>query len=347
MAQTDFTISKPKFKHLVYSDRVLIAFMLSEGYSQTRIAQELGVNRSTASREIHRGSVLQIVAGKTVKRYFAETAQSIADASKANVGRKPKFLTCEEFIEHADALMKEEGFSPDAVVGQALDLELFRPEEMVCTNTLYRYIDSGILTTKNIDLTQKLSRKLRNVYARENKRVFGKSIDERPAEINDRSVFGHWEIDCVLLKKTKEKVLLTLIERISRQSIIRILEGKTATCVSQAMSSLRREYGNSFKSIFKSITADNGSEFAELSACMDETSTEVYYAHPYSSWERGANERNNGMIRRFIPKGFDASLVTEALVRKVENWLNRYPRKVLGYASSFDVFYEHTSDLVA
>lgn len=91
MAQTDFTISKPKFKHLLYADRVLIDFMIRKGYSQTKIAQELGVNRSTASREIHRGSVLQMVAGKTVKRYFAETVQSIADASKANIGRKPSF----------------------------------------------------------------------------------------------------------------------------------------------------------------------------------------------------------------------------------------------------------------
>ena len=347
MAQTDFNISKPKFKHLLLTDRVLIAFMVNEGYSQTRIAKELGVNRSTASREIQRGSVLQIVAGKSLRRYFAETAQKIADDSKANVGRKPKFLTCSRFIDHADMLMKDGNFSPDAVVGQARDLELFLPEEMVCTNTLYHYIDSGILKTRNIDLTQKMSRKPRTTYARVNKHVFGKSIDERPAEVNDRSVFGHWEIDCVLLKKTKERVLLTLVERVSRHSVIRIIEGKTAACVSQAMSSLQREFGNAFERIFKSITSDNGSEFAELSSNMDQTSTEVYYAHPYSSWERGANERNNGMIRRFIPKGFDSSLVTEALVHKVETWLNHYPRKILGYASSFDVFYEHTCDQVA
>ena len=280
MAQTDFSISKPKFKHLLLSDRVLIAFMVNEGYSQTRIAKELGVNRSTASREIQRGSVLQIVAGKSLRRYFAETAQKIADDSKANVGRKPKFLSCNKFIEHADMLMKDEGFSPDAVVGQARDLELFLPEEMVCTNTLYHYIDSGILKTRNIDLTQKMSRKPRTTYARVNKHVFGKSIDERPAEVNDRSVFGHWEIDFVLLKKTKERVLLTLVERVSRHSVIRIIEGKTAASVSQAMSSLQREYGNAFERIFKSITSDNGSEFAELSSNMDQTSTEVYYAHP-------------------------------------------------------------------
>ncbi len=347
MAQTDFNISKTKFKHLRYSDRVLIAYMLKQGHSQTGIALELGVNRSTISREIQRGSVPQIFAGKTFLRYFADTAQTIADAGKANIGRKPKFISCSLFLAHADKLMKEESFSPDAVVGQARDLELFDPDDMVCTNTLYRYIDSGILVTRNIDLTQKMSRKPRTPHARINKRIFGKSIDERPAEINDRSTFGHWEIDCVLLKKTKERVLLTLIERVTRQSIIRLMEGKTAACVSQAMASLHKEHGESFKTVFKSITSDNGSEFAELSTCMEHAGTEVFYAHPYSSWERGANERNNGLIRRFIPKGCDPSLVTEELVRKVETWLNHYPRKILGYASSFDVFFEHTSDLVA
>lgn len=347
MAQTDFNTSKTKFKHLLFHDRVLIAFMLNESYTQTRIAQELGVNRSTISREIERGSVLQIVAGRSVLKYFAETAQTIAEKSWANVGRKPKFLSCSRFLAHADQLMKEENFSPDAVVGQAKDLELFSPEDMVCTNTLYRYIDSGMLETRNIDLTLKMSRKPHNTCARVNKRIFGKSIDERPAEINDRSTFGHWEIDCVLLKKTKERVLLTLVERVSRQSVIRIMEEKTAACVSKAMALLQREYGGSFETIFKSITSDNGSEFAELSSCMEKTSTEVYYAHPYSSWERGANERNNGMIRRFIPKGCDPAIVTEEMVRKVEAWLNHYPRKILGYASSFDVFYGHTCDHVA
>jgi len=347
MAQTDFNTSKTKFKHLRYPDRVLLAYMLKQGISQAAIAQELGFNRSTVSREIQRGSVPQIIAGKSIQSYFADTAQTIADASKMNIGRKPKFISCSSFLAHADKLMKEGRFSPDAVVGQARDLELFLPDDMVCTNTLYRYIDSGILMTRNIDLTLKMSRKPRNTQARINKRVFGKSIDERPAEVNDRSAFGHWEIDCVLLKKAKERVLLTLIERVTRHSVIRLMEGKTAACVSQAMASLQKEHGESFRTVFKSITSDNGSEFAELSTCMEKAGTEVYYAHPYSSWERGANERNNGMIRRFIPKGCDPSFVTEEMVRQVESWLNHYPRKILGYASSFDVFHDHTHDLAA
>ena len=347
MAQTDSNTSKNKFKHLLFHQRTLIEFMLNKGYKPAAIARELGVNRSTITRELERSMVQQIVMGKTVLRYFAETAQQIADKKKSNVGRKPKFLQCSEFISHADKLMKENKFSPDVVVGQAKDLELFTPDKMVCTNTLYRYIDAGVLKTRNIDLAQKLSRAPQKPRHRTNKRILGKSIEERPEEINNRSTFGHWEIDCVLLKKTKEKVLLTMIERVTRHSIIRIIESKTAACVSQAIRSLQLEYGPSFKDVFKSITSDNGSEFADLTSSLENVGTEIYYAHPYSSWERGANEQNNGIIRRFVPKGIDPAVVTHDMIRRVEAWINHYPRKVLGYATSFDVFCQYIYDFAA
>lgn len=117
--------------------------------------------------------------------------------------------------------------------------------------------------------------------------------------------------------------------------------------MSQAIRALQKEYGTSFETVFQSITSDNGSEFADLTSCLEHTATEVYYAHPFSSWERGANEQNNGMIRRFIPKGIDPRSVTSEMVRRVESWLNHYPRKVFGYASSFDVFYQYTSSHAA
>ena len=115
-----------------------------------------------------------------------------------------------------------------------------------------------------------------------------------------------------LCKKDKRlaKVISTTIERVSRHSIIRLIESKSAACVSQAIRALQKEYGTSFYTIFQSITSDNGSEFADLTSCLEHTATEVYYAHPFSSWERGANEQNNGMIRRFIPKGIDPQSVT-------------------------------------
>jgi len=120
-----------------------------------------------------------------------------------------------------------------------------------------------------------MSRKPQNPHTRTTKRILRKSIDERLEEINDRSVFGHWEIDCVLLKKTKEKVLLTMIVRVSRHSIIRLIESKTAACVSQAIRAFQKEYGISFDTIFQSITSDNGSEFTDLTSCLEHTTTEV------------------------------------------------------------------------
>lgn len=345
MAQIYDIISKPKNKRLIKEDRVIIQYMLKDKKSQSTIAKELGVNRSTISREVIKGTVDQrTTTGKFIKVYLADYAQTVTDNNKAKVGRKPKFFQCMKFLEDADKLMLEEKFSPDAVAGPAgkAALGLYPKENMVCTRTLYNYITLGLLRTKDTDLLQKVNRKPKRKHSKKNKKILGTSIDERPAEINDRETFGHWEIDCVLLKREKGEVLLTLVERVSRQSIIRLMEGKTAACVSQAMAKLRTEYGWTFDSVFKSITADNGSEFAELTPTFSDTPTQVYFAHPYSSWERGTNERNNGMIRRFIPKGFDPAKVTKALVQKVEIWLNNYPRKILGYATSFDIFSEET-----
>ncbi len=345
MAQIDNTIPKPKNKRLIKENRVLIEYMLKTGKSQSEIARELGVNRSTISREVEKGRVKQKrTTGKIVEVYLADYAQTVSDTNKSNVGRKPKFFQCMAFLEYADDLMLHQKFSPDAVVGQAAKgaLALFPKDQMVCVRTLYNYITLGLLKTKDMDLLQKVMRKPKSKHSRVNKKILGKSIDVRPIEINDRKTFGHWEIDCVLLKRSKGEVLLTLVERLSRQTIIRIMDGKTSACVSKAMANLKTEYGWTFDAIFKSITADNGSEFAELTPTFSGTSTEVYYAHPFSSWERGTNERNNGMIRLFIPKGFDPAKVTKALVQKVETWLNHYPRKILGYATSFDIFSEQT-----
>ena len=345
MAQVDNTIPKLKNKRLLKEDRVLIEYMLKINRSKAEISRELCVARSTITKEVRKGTVKQrTTTGKTIEVYLADYAQTITDHNRSKVGRKPKFLQCMPFLEYADDLMLNKKFSPDAVIGQASNkvLALFPKNEMVCVSTLYTYISLGLLKTKDMDLLQKVSRKPKSKHNRVNKKILGQSIDERPAEINERKIFAHWEIDCVLLKRSKEKVLLTLVERLSRQTIIRLLDGKTAACVSQAMAKLRTEYGWTFESVFKSVTADNGSEFAELTSSFSDTSTQVYYAHPFSSWERGTNERNNGMIRRFIPKGFDPVKVTKALIQKVETWLNHYPRKILGYATSFDIFSEQT-----
>lgn len=183
----------------------------------------------------------------------------------------------------------------------------------------------------------------------------GESIEQRPEEIDGREEFGHWEGDTVYSGKGKRKTtraLLTLTERKTRKEIIIAIPNRKAETVVKALDALERKLGaRRFRAIFKSITFDNGTEFAaaeELErSCINKhlPRTKVYFCHPYSSWERGTNENTNGMIRRRFPKGTNFAAVTNAQIAQAENWINNYPRKILGYRSSEIVFRECLREL--
>ena len=183
----------------------------------------------------------------------------------------------------------------------------------------------------------------------------GESIEQRPEEIDGREEFGHWEGDTVYSGKGKRKTtraLLTLTERKTRKEIIIAIPNRKAETVVKALDALERKLGaRRFRAIFKSITFDNGTEFAaaeELErSCINKhlPRTKVYFCHPYSSWERGTNENTNGMIRRRFPKGTNFAAVTNAQIVQAENWINNYPRKILGYKSSEIVFRECLREL--
>ena len=183
----------------------------------------------------------------------------------------------------------------------------------------------------------------------------GESIEQRPEEIDEREEFGHWEGDTVYSGKGKRKTtraLLTLTERKTRKEIIIAIPNRKAETVVKALDALERKLGaRRFRAIFKSITFDNGTEFAaaeELErSCINKhlPRTKVYFCHPYSSWERGTNENTNGMIRRRFPKGTNFAAVTNAQITQAENWINNYPRKILGYKSSEIVFRECLREL--
>lgn len=183
----------------------------------------------------------------------------------------------------------------------------------------------------------------------------GESIEQRPEEIDEREEFGHWEGDTVYSGKGKRKTtraLLTLTERKTRKEIIIAIPNRKAETVVKALDALERKLGaRRFRAIFKSITFDNGTEFAaaeELErSCVNKRlpRTKVYFCHPYSSWERGTNENTNGMIRRRFPKGTNFAAVTNAQIVQAENWINNYPRKILGYKSSEIVFRECLREL--
>ena len=231
--------------------------------------------------------------------------------------------------------------SPAAVVGEIKTLGLsFKAE--ISEKTIYNYIDKGIflrLERKNLPQGGKRKRKYNGVKRKSARASVGESIESRPQEINDRETFGHWEMDCVEGKKKTKETLLVLSERLTRREIIIKMPDHTSASVVAALNKLERKYGRKFAKVFKSITVDNGSEFLnceaiEKSVYGNKKRTTVYYCHPYSAYERGTNENINKMIRRFLPKGTDFRKVTAAYIKRVETWINNYPREILGFETA-------------
>ncbi|MCB5950941.1 IS30 family transposase [Enterococcus sp. BWT-B8] len=336
MTYTHSTIERRKGKHLTSIERGKIAGWLEEALSHGEIARRIGVNRQTISNELARGTVEQVRKVNGIKhfsmKYDPEFAQNRYEIKRQNCHRPCKFVQVRSFLAYFVKLFKTADYAPDVVVGTTKRTGLFSPEEMVCTTTLYKYIDAQLLEVRNIDLNCQVSRKRTKKYTRKNKKVLGQSIEERPAHIEERQEFGHFEIDTVIGKRGgAETTLLTLTERKSRFEIIRLIDGKDADSVAYGIRQLIKEYGSrSFKRLFKTITSDNGSEFTTLAATL-KGYCEVYFTHPYTSCERGTNENHNRMIRRKIPKYESLEQYGRKDIQRIEDGMNDLPRRILGY----------------
>lgn len=335
-----------KNKHLNAKERLTIELRLKDGYSAYKIAKELNRSINTILNEIRRGTTTQIKQGKHIKMYLSDTGANIYNRNRENSCRTFKRLECSEFINYAVDKIKNHSWSPDACVGYALATGKFQRSQMVCTKTLYNYIDLGLLEVINADLPMKLRRNTKPSRVKEHKKKLGRSITERPSDIDNRKEFGHWEIDTVVGQKSNNDcVLLTILERKTRNAIIQKIESKTAEAVTGALNRIRNIYGKQFSEVFKSITGDNGSEFADLSTLESETGTKVYFTHPYCSFEKGTNERHNGLIRRFIPKGKRISDYSQDDIVFIEEWMNTLPRKILNYKTPEELFEIHLDEI--
>ena len=270
-----------KGKHLSFEERVIIQTRIKDGFSLRAIARELGCSPSTISYEVKRGTV-SLYHGKQ-SRYKADHGQSVYQANRYHCGRKSDFLKKSDFIEYVNKHFSEDDWSLDVCANRSLAIGEFSSNQTVCTRTLYNYVDQGLMDSRNCDLPEKLKRNTKIHRIRKNKRKLGRSIEERPQEINDRKEFGHWECDLVLGNKTRDdQVLLTLSERMSREFLILRIPDKTAASVMHAFRTLQKQYSEHWNDIFKTITTDNGSEFADLA----NLETLVYYAHPYTSCDK-------------------------------------------------------------
>ena len=341
MGQLKHSTKKQKWKQLSEADRYKIEVLHRQGLTPAAIGKALEPQRDgrTIEREIARGTVEQRDSEWRLHMvYLADAGQRVAEENASNKGRGLKIGHDHDLAKHIEEKIKKGRWSPDAVIGN-IKVEGLQFETSICTKTLYNYIDRGIFANiSNSDLPMKKEGKKRNykkirTVALNNKS--GKSISERPREADERTEKGHWEIDLVVGKKGTKAAILTLVERKTRRSLYVLVKNRTQKEVIAAIRRVRRRVGGNFDDVFKTITADNGSEFLDSEAIKKAAKCdEVYYAHPYSSWERGSNENGNRILRRFVPKGTDIGKLTKKELQRIEDWVNHYPRKMFGYKSA-------------
>lgn len=345
MAHPENTIQNRKNKHLSSFERGQIAAFNKAGHTNRDIARRLGRAHQTISNELKRGTSTQLRTGrKPYTTYIPELGQAVYERNRINCGAKSKLLTAIEFVDFACDQITNCGWSPDAVVGFANQQPDWKDKPMVCTKTLYNYIDSDLLSVRNIDLPMKTKWNTKTKRVRINRRVLGTSIAERPLEIEDRTEFGHWEIDTVEGKKSDDNALLTLIERKTRNYYAILLDDQDHDSVDYAMKQLQQEFGELFPQVFKTITSDNGSEFSNLALSLKDV-TDVYFARPYAPYERGSNERHNGLLRRYIPKGKAISDYSKQAIKRIYQTLNNLPRKILDYEQPAVLFEQELAKL--
>lgn len=335
-------------KYLNLAERFYIQKRLLAKDSISAIAHDLGRSRTTIYNEIRRGTVAQIKNHKLCHIYLADSGQTKYEVSHERSLNRSQLNTIEPFLSWVEKKIKVSKWSFDAAVGFAKRKKLFMRNEMVCTKTLYNYLHEGLIKIKPMDMPLILRRSTRKARSRIHKRKLGKSIDLRDKSILARKEFGHWEIDTVRgIKDKEDEVIISLLERKSRLYV-------ALRCASAQAAAVKTTLGNWLNTFFqdsnlfdlcKSITSDNGREFAKI-AELENNQLDIFFAHPYSAWERGSNERHNGMLRYFIPKGTPIKTVTDATLKRAINWCNNLPRKLLGYRTPQEVFLDEVKNIV-
>ena len=344
--------NKP-YKIIRKTTRDKIEALYNAGIPVKQISLELGYTQTSIYRELQRGFYMHRNSDWTeTRKYSADKAQfsvalnSTAKGAPLKIGNDRAFAS---FVE--DMVLK--GYSPAAILDYIKENKLtFKTK--VCRATLYSYIDKGLflrISNKNLLHKGKRKRHRKKVAPIKQLPKIEHSIEKRPAEIAERSSFGHWELDSVIGTQKKGETLLCLTERLTRMEIIFKSKNKTSACTVTMLNRLERKLGGCrFRHIFKSITCDNGTEFAntagmEYSPYTGKKRTSVYYCHPFCSSERGSNENQNAFIRRFIPKGTAIEKYTSEQIRDIQNFINNYPRRIFNGQNSLKLFQQELEKL--
>ena len=322
------TTSKAKHhKHLSRSDRDSVEALFRSGMtSRTEIARILDVHPSTISRELKRGAVLNFKSSlEQYQTYSSEAAQQRKNEACAQKGPRTKILSpMADLIVSLMILEKRSPFDALAILKDRGETGL------PCFKTVYNSIHHGDLNINMGELPYRKATGKPKKYPQRRKAYTARkntSIEKRPEVVESRLEGGHHEIDTVVGGVGTTYCLLTLVERMTRKLYMVRMTSHTQKAVLRAIRQLCKEIGAGG---IKSITCDNGCEFLDEAALRKATGADIYYAHPYSSYERGTNENTNRIARRYVPKGCDIGDFSPVEIKAIEAHINSIHRESLG-----------------
>jgi IS30 family transposase len=313
------------YTQLTQEQRYQIYALQKANFTLKQIASEIGVHQSTVSREVRRN--------RGGRGYRPRQAQALTTARKLAASTTRIAAQTWSLVE---TRLRDEQWSPEQISGW---LRRHR-QPSVSHERIYQYVYAdrragGTLYTHL--RCQKQRRKRYGSYSRRGRLPNCRSIETRPAIVEAKRRVGDWEADTII-GKGHTGAIVTLTERRSKLLLMQRVADKSAATVAQAVTALLRDVADKVHT----ITSDNGREFAKHQAIAENLRADFYFAHPYSSWERGLNENTNGLIRQYFPKARDFTTLTDKEVRQVPLRLNTRPRKTLDYKTPHQVFYKQS-----
>jgi len=320
------------YKQLIDSQRYQIESYLKAGYSQNKIAKALGVNKSTISRELKRN-------GKK-RCYNAAFAIAVSKERRVEAYKQTTFNS--NMQRYINNKLINHQWSPEQIKGRC-DLKGI---DMVSIERIYQYIyenqSQGGYLYKHLRTARRWRKKRLHRKHQRGQIPNRMMIDQRPEVVDIKARFGDWEVDTIIGKNHKSAIL-TLTERKSQFELMAKTNGTKAISVKKQMINLLAP----FKQLVKTITSDNGKEFALHQEIANKLQADFYFANPYSPWQRGLNEYQNKLIRQYLPKKTDFNTITQQNIIMIISKLNSRPRKSLGYKTPNEVFLTNFKHSVA
>ena len=303
--------------HLTIEERTSIAHLHKQGVSLRQIAKTIGRSVSTIKRELDRNYTPSKWGDVD---YFPQSSQKRYEKRVSKAHNIIQFPL--EVIQIIEQRIKET-WSPEQIAAY------YKNDGFPCYKTIYKWINDGTIINGNKSLLRRKGKG--GWYETRGKHNKGKSIRKRNKRIYKRADYGHWELDTVVSGIGKSKVcFITLVERKSRFYKAIKSPNRHANVVARLIINYLKQYPSE---LVKTITTDNGKEFAEWEQIEKELNCEVYFCDTFCAWQKGSNENSNGLLREFFPKGYNLSKYTQAYIDKKVNLINNRPRKCNNWIS--------------